>query len=204
METRRILSRWSAHGLAAGVLLLAGCAGCIDPAHFLGAYHGTVVDADTGEPIEGAVVVVYWVKRFVTDLEPGGSTPHSVREAVTGPSGEFSIPARRDLDWNPFSWVERRWANITIYAVDYLPLSTTRRTVPGFEGSATEFDAAMMRGETIPLRRMEDPREQTKYESITVTMPKSLVPHLTRAKKRQEEKLKLDLIREHRKRRGQQ
>ncbi len=188
MATRRVLS---AAWLAAAVLAAGACAGCIGPRHLFGSYQGTVVDAETGEPIEGAVVVVFWWRCWIYEMD-GCGIPHSIREAVTGPAGEFAISACRDLDWHPLSFVGHHWAEITVYAVDYLPLSTVVRSVPGFEGDAVAFEAAMMRGRIIPLRRPESPRQLMRYASPGYfggpELTGAQVPNLCRAINRQNNK----------------
>lgn len=59
-----------------------------------GAYRGKVIDAETGEPIEGVVVLGVWSKGYPT---PGGTVHefYDARETVTDANGEFSIPGMR-------------------------------------------------------------------------------------------------------------
>jgi hypothetical protein len=174
-------------------LLCAFTTGCIGPRHLFGAYHGTIVDSETKAPIEGAVIVVWWEKCLFLQMD-GCGTPHSVRETVTGPSGEFSIWAARDLIWNPLGYANGSRAKIAIYAVDYLPLGTNYRTVPGFEGDAVEFEAKIMRGDSIPLRRPENPLELRQYANrglVSSKVEEPDVPELFRAINRQSRKIGL-------------
>ncbi|MFZ3136137.1 MAG: carboxypeptidase-like regulatory domain-containing protein [Thermodesulfovibrionales bacterium] len=55
-----------------------------------GPYEGRVIDADTGEPIEGVVVLGKWSTEIIT---PGGATHnfYDAQETVTDKNGEFSI-----------------------------------------------------------------------------------------------------------------
>jgi hypothetical protein len=55
-----------------------------------GPYEGRVIDADTGEPIEGVVVLGKWSTEIIT---PGGATHnfYDAQETVTDKDGEFSI-----------------------------------------------------------------------------------------------------------------
>jgi len=84
--------------ILAGVVIL-GC--LIGALHFLDArtFRGKVIDADTKEPIEGAVVVVYWYKARAT---PAGesTTLKDVKECLTDKNGGWSItgPKGRE-DW---------------------------------------------------------------------------------------------------------
>ncbi len=58
-----------------------------------GDYIGKVIDAETGEPIEGAVVLGVWYKEVPTVAGPKRSY-YDARETVTGKDGEFSIPGQ--------------------------------------------------------------------------------------------------------------
>jgi len=75
-----------------GVFLLTfittGCFSYV--ARYDGTYRGKVIDADTGEPIEGVVVLGVWNKGFST---PGGIVHefYDARETVTDKNGEFEI-----------------------------------------------------------------------------------------------------------------
>lgn len=52
-------------------------------------FQGTVVDGDTGEPLEGAVVVVIWYRSAVIALD-SSTVIHKAAEWVTGSRGDFS------------------------------------------------------------------------------------------------------------------
>lgn len=55
-----------------------------------GPYEGRVIDVDTGEPIEGVVVLGVWYKEIPT---PGGTVSeyYDAQETVTDKNGEFKI-----------------------------------------------------------------------------------------------------------------
>jgi len=52
-------------------------------------FQGTVVDGDTGEPLEGAVVVVIWYRSAVIALD-SATVVHTAVEWLTGSRGDFS------------------------------------------------------------------------------------------------------------------
>ena len=59
-----------------------------------GPFRGRFVDADTGEPIRGAVAYAIWLRIVPNPLHPT-QTFDDVRFAVSNDAGEFEIPARR-------------------------------------------------------------------------------------------------------------
>ncbi len=70
------------------ILLLISVTGCI-PAYTIRydeTFSGKVVDAETGEPVEGAVVLGVWYVSMIY-----GSKYYDARETVTDKNGEFSI-----------------------------------------------------------------------------------------------------------------
>ena len=57
---------------------------------FLYAYSGKVIDADTKEPIEGAVVVASWLESTAT-VTGGSQRSKDVKETLTNKDGEWKI-----------------------------------------------------------------------------------------------------------------
>ena len=64
--------------------------GCLYAVRYDGSYHGKVVDRETNEPIENAVVLGTWLV-YHFDVGGGHSTYHDARETVTDKNGEFTI-----------------------------------------------------------------------------------------------------------------
>jgi len=67
--------------------------GCVYAVRYDGTYRGRVVDADTREPIEGAVVLGTWYTETPT-LAGAVDYYYDARETVTDKNGEFSIPGQ--------------------------------------------------------------------------------------------------------------
>jgi len=113
--------------LAGGLLiLLAGCTISRD----YGPYKGRVVDAQTNEPIEGAVVFI----RFYTDaqLSPGGIVPKiaDAVEVLTDEHGVFNIPVHKVKAFRMFhSW--DKYEEVTIFKPEY-------GFFPGHPGSSSD------------------------------------------------------------------
>ncbi len=58
----------------------------------IGPYSGSVIDGQTGEPIEGASVFLYWTK-LVPRLFEAGSEMIDLRMVYTGKKGRYEIPS---------------------------------------------------------------------------------------------------------------
>ena len=75
-----------------GVLVSILNTGCVySVARYDGPYEGRIVEADTGKPIEGVVVLGVWYKETPT-VAGAVSTYYDARETVTDKKGEFKIP----------------------------------------------------------------------------------------------------------------
>jgi len=86
-------------GLSAALLMvLFGPADCAEAA---GPWRAVIVDAETGQPVEGVVVLAYWMK-YTGSPGGWGATYYAADETVTGSDGRFEIPARITFTWVPF------------------------------------------------------------------------------------------------------
>lgn len=65
-------------------------------------FKGTVVDSETWQPIEGAIVVAMYTKDVISIPESRNVKFH-FQEVITGKDGLFRIPAYTTLV-NPFAW----------------------------------------------------------------------------------------------------
>jgi hypothetical protein len=77
------------------IMFLISClivltSGCSYLARYDGPYKGRVIDAETGSPIEGVVVLGVWSKVAVTPVG-GVSSYYDAQETVTNRNGEFEI-----------------------------------------------------------------------------------------------------------------
>jgi len=73
------------------ILMVLATFTCAYGIRYDGPYSGRVIDADTGAPVEGVVVLGVWNTEQIT---PGGAVHnfHDARETVTDKNGEFEIP----------------------------------------------------------------------------------------------------------------
>ncbi len=72
------------------------------PAEAAGPWRAQVVDAETGQPVEGAVVLAVWYRYFATIHGWGGGKYYASAEVVTSGDGRFVIGARSTFTWLPF------------------------------------------------------------------------------------------------------
>jgi hypothetical protein len=102
-----------------GLLSLGGCA---PPIYFAKATHGTIIDAETKQPIAGAVIIANW--DLYDELWGGGS--HGVQsmqitEVVTDTEGKYVVPG-----WGPrrrplFTHLDDRDPALTAFKSGYVP-----------------------------------------------------------------------------------
>lgn len=110
------------------VVSMIACAGCASMLRIDGPYEGKVIDADTKQPVEGAVIHGTWSK-----VQLGGAHEYyDSYEVLTDKNGEFKIPGKGLLvlseiedmtliifkagykQWTPNSWSglkEGKWRN---------------------------------------------------------------------------------------------
>jgi hypothetical protein len=67
-------------------------------------YRGKVVDFDTKEPIEGAVVVAHWYKAWQT-VAGESTSPKEVKECLTDKNGNWSIVGLRGKADDPYPYL---------------------------------------------------------------------------------------------------
>lgn len=100
-------------------------------------YRGRVVDIDTGQPIEGAVVIAKYQKETLAPpVEPQSSTIH-VKETLTDKDGRFVFPAYTTII-QPFSWSYD--VSFLIFKPGYLCYGWS--VMPGFFEGTAEKDSA--------------------------------------------------------------
>jgi hypothetical protein len=74
----------------------AGFDATVDETLGPGPWRARIVDADTGTPLEGVVVLAVWDERFASVGGLGGGGYFDSEEVVTGPDGTFMIRRPRE------------------------------------------------------------------------------------------------------------
>jgi hypothetical protein len=117
-------------------------------------YHGQVVDAETGKPLEGSVVAVVWYKKPI--LAMGGINYfHNARETITDSEGKFSLDGSEGLNWNPFMSVQE--PRIIVFQPGYAPLTPDD---PREFKDAYGIAAGLERGAVVTLPKLKTQEEQ--------------------------------------------
>jgi hypothetical protein len=84
--------RWAPRSLIA-ICLGAGLSACGTPAgEVRGPFRGQLIDAESGQPIAGAVILAIWETVAPSPVGHGGQEIHDAREAISDRGGRFEIP----------------------------------------------------------------------------------------------------------------
>ena len=154
--------------IAAVVLGLSLLVVCTQPsAEAPVTFHGTVIGSDTEVPIAGAVIVVLWRKKYIWEMD-GGGTVQRVVESETDAQGSFSVPDDPGFSWNPLGWIRREpW--IVIYAPGYRPYPYLPSPIRSDDFKPVPLEARLLtrkqrndelrRGSVVTLARLPTGRE---------------------------------------------
>ena len=84
------------------IVALAGLAvGLLRPTPLAGPWRAQIVDAETGQPLEGVIVLALWDKRSFGWPHPDRNY-HDIDEVVSDKDGRIVIPARDTSGRHPF------------------------------------------------------------------------------------------------------
>jgi hypothetical protein len=108
--------------------------------------HGQIVDAETGQPIEGAIVVAQWV---LSHIGSGGyGTRLHIHETTTDKKGNYLVPAWGPTPRPPLTDLIYRDPQILIFKSGYEP--------EGLENSIPQTDAVRVSewdGRVVKLKK---------------------------------------------------
>ena len=143
-------------------------------------YRGKVLDAETGQPLEGAVVVIAWSKKPRIRMN-GPEYFHSAKEGLTDARGEFSVDGSPGIDWNPFTYVVDNPA-IAIYMPGYGPYPVGHVKETPLDVIEKAMTGA---GAVIKLPKLKTQQEMRQYTSpgtlrILSDTPHEAIPNLMR------------------------
>jgi hypothetical protein len=138
--------------LASVMLLVSACTVSND----YGPYEGKVVDAETGEPLEGAAVTVVF---YFNRISPAGAKARLIgtREALTDKNGAFSIPRTKikafrllaGWDHYGYAWIFKPGYGCYPNHKDVKPLFVPAWTIPAGKHTVFELPKLKTREERI-------------------------------------------------------
>lgn len=105
-------------------LAIVAAGGCSYDRDVRGPFRGRVVDAATGDPIDGAVVVALW--DYGNPFLRLDASIYEAQEVVTGPDGRFEVPRLQGL----IGWHNVQQPRLYTFASGYA-VGETRITPPG-------------------------------------------------------------------------
>jgi hypothetical protein len=148
-----------------------------------GPYRGRVIDAETKEPLVGAVVLVYW-NRNAPGIGHGPAESFlGAEEALTDDRGEFIVAENPPSNWIPFTW--RSLPKLIIFQPGYGYFPRHFATTPPLP--PTGFEGLLKIMEERPVV-FELPRLTTREELVDAlyllpprTIPPDRIPNLIRA-----------------------
>jgi hypothetical protein len=162
-------------GLVVGALPIADA--CAD-----GPYRGRVIDAETKEPLAGAVVLVYWIRNAPGIGHGPAQSFLGAEEALTDDRGEFIVGENPPSNWIPFTW--RSLPKFIIFQPGYGYFPRHFATMPPLP--PTGFEGLLKIMEERPVV-FELPRLTSREELVDAlyllpprTIPPDKIPKLTR------------------------
>lgn len=165
--------KWAAIVLVVWFVLAA--VGPCTITHKFGPYYGKTVDAETGEPIEGAVVLAAFYTSLYT---PAGYISKFVDaiETVTNANGEFNIPAHRAWVFRtPHGWDPN--ADCVIFKPGYGNFPGHKDVRPKFTPafSLPQNEYVVM---SLPRIKTRDEANANLRDLPTINLPRDKMPKL--------------------------
>ncbi len=148
-----------------------------------GDYHGQVVDAETGKPIEGAVIVVEWHKKPKISMSDINYF-HNARETLTDADGKFVMDSSPGIDWNPFTYIQE--PRIIAFYPGYRPFTPAHTEVIEVKDGVKTRDIleAFERGVVVKLRKLSSDQESRRYADTSgfgpIMAPYTVIPNFHR------------------------
>ncbi len=167
---KALKTRWGACLLAAG-LVVGALTGTAEGA---GPWRATIVDAETGQPLEGVVVVAEFTKYTKSFAGTAGGEYYGSDEVVTGSDGRFEIP-ERNL-WNPIRILTEVRVEFTMAKPGYGRADP--RLAPTQEGwsNLTWSELLEKDGVVVAMSPLKTRAARKDYYSSGVGRPTGLVP----------------------------
>lgn len=154
-------------GLSCYLMALAACGTPL--MYSAEAIRGQIVDAETGQPIDGAVVVAQWVL-FEGGIGHGGHKGRlHIFETVTDEDGRYLIPEWGPKPHPPLTELVDRDPEILIFKSTYEPKTLRNSTARTDSARVSEWD-----GRVVKLKRAGTDLEAyaRHLESMSISLPR--------------------------------
>jgi len=150
------------------VLLGLGKLAAACPAYADGPWKGQIVDAETGTPLDGVIVLAYWVKFTASVGGWAGGDFVDAEEVVTGSDGRFVIPPHSTFTLLPWRKIK---GQLVILKSEYGQWA--------FRGGNPLLESIWNRlereGEIIELPRLRTREARLEFYTLHFSIP-TLVP----------------------------
>ena len=153
------------------VVLVLSCTGCVSLVRIDGPYAGRVVDAETNQPLEGAVAYGVWYRLHGT---PAGASSeyYDSYEMLTNKNGEFHIPGQgllilSNIDWMYLGVFKAGYAQITTNPWRGLKKSKSGRFI--WEGDKLTIKMKRLSMEERRKRIVDFPSSPNKQQKLLRT-----------------------------------
>ncbi len=154
------------------------------------AFKGKVIDAETKEPIEGAVVVVMYHKTSMGIAE-SYSVIINVRETLTDKNGEFYIPSYT-TPIQPLSW--ENMANFIIFKPGYGNFPAYQKVPFGIKPKDEQTFFSRDVGKEGELEMWVDGEKQPELKRVKLTFGIVELPKLKTREEREKARMAADIF----------
>lgn len=131
-------------------------AACATPFYSAKEIRGQIVDGESGQPIEGAVVVAQWVLFHIGIGHGGHKSRIHIYETVTDKDGRYVIPAWGPKPRPPMTELQERDPDILIFKSGYEPEVLTNSTMREGAMRMSEWDGKVVKMRLPKRPRLED------------------------------------------------
>jgi hypothetical protein len=174
---------WSKSRWALTVLLLS-VASCALFQRFGagGPYKGRVIDAETKQPLEGAVVLAVWKKSFPAGVHRAYGFLDA-EEVLTDKGGTFVVGKKPPISWIPGVSVEGPGITIFYPGYGFYPIyhtSPPRGIPPGIEVLLEQMEKEGLTFELPSLKTREERRKVVQHPVLLPSIPREKMPNLIR------------------------
>ena len=144
--------------LLIATVMLQACA----TTHSAKSIEAWVVDEQTGQPLEGVIVVAHWqlertfaISPGLTGYDPRGPLQLKVLEAVTDPQGRFYFPAWGPLVAPPGAYLQDLDPAIVMFKPGYELFGAAHRPLERIDPTVSSTRTSWVDGKTIKLKKFE-------------------------------------------------